>query len=320
MERAGYDTALRPRAAPRYLRGVPGAPEEAVFIVNGRARAGAQDGAAAREALVGAGFAVKAYHLTNTLDQFQEILQDCAGNGEPLVVVGGGDGTQRAAASLLAGTETALGVFPLGTGNAWAADLGVPGEPSAAAAALAAGRVGRIDLGTANGHAFVNVATVGLTALIVKNLSRGVKGRFGRLAYLPAVIRSLSEVKPFDLHVAAGPTGYDGQALLFVAAAGRTHAGPFKVTMDASNADGLLSLYALDKTGSAGLAKFGIGLLTGLHTLLGEVWSCEATCARVTTRPSKRVITDGEPLGRTPLQLEVRPGALKVLLPRKSTP
>ena len=129
------------------------------------------------------------------------------------------------------------------------------------------------------------------------------------------MIKSLGELRPFQLAVKTEGDDYSGMALQLVVAAGRTHAGPFRVTRTSSNNDGRLSLYALDDTDRKGLAKFGLGLLTGLHTLLGEVWSCEAATASVTTVPPKRVIVDGEPSGTTPVELSIRPGVLKVLAP-----
>src|SRR5438034_8696549 len=48
--------------------------------------------------------------------------------GDKLLVVGGGDGTISAAASVLAGTDTMLGILPLGTLNHFARDLGLPTE------------------------------------------------------------------------------------------------------------------------------------------------------------------------------------------------
>src|SRR6187402_314519 len=53
------------------------------------------------------------------------------------VIVGGGDGTVRSAASALAGTGVTLGVLPLGTLNHFAKDLGVPAGIEEAIVALA---------------------------------------------------------------------------------------------------------------------------------------------------------------------------------------
>ena len=60
-----------------------------------------------------------------------------AERGDPLLIVGGGDGTISAAASALAGTKTRLGILPLGTGNILARELGIPIDLEAAVALLA---------------------------------------------------------------------------------------------------------------------------------------------------------------------------------------
>ena len=57
-----------------------------------------------------------------------------AERGDPLLIVGGGDGTISAAAVALAGTETELGILPLGTLNHFARDLGIPADLDEAAA------------------------------------------------------------------------------------------------------------------------------------------------------------------------------------------
>ena len=58
-----------------------------------------------------------------------------AERGDPLLIVGGGDGTISAAASALVGTETQLGILPLGTLNHFARDLGIPDRPRRSGAA-----------------------------------------------------------------------------------------------------------------------------------------------------------------------------------------
>lgn len=294
---------------------MPSDHRELVFLVNGQSRSGALQGETAKQALEQAGFFVKSFLLTDSNSDFESKLQSFVRSGEPLVGIGGGDGTQRIAAQILCGTDSAMAVLPLGTGNALASDLGIPSNLEEAAKALFSAEVTAIDLGLANGFGFVNVATCGLTGLIEKNIPKGLKGKFGRLVYLPAVVLSLKQLRPFELRVVTDGDDYVGMALQFVAAAGRTHAGHLKVTRHSSNTDGRLSLYALDSTDGRGLAKFGVGLLTGLHPFLNEVWTSEVVSAEVHTSPRKGLILDGERMGKTPIQLRVRPQSLKVLIP-----
>jgi diacylglycerol kinase family enzyme len=81
---------------------------------------------------------------------------------DPLLIVGGGDGTISAAASALAGTDTLLGVLPLGTLNHFARDLKLPTDLDEAAKLIAAGKDRRVDIGEMNGRVFINNSAIGL--------------------------------------------------------------------------------------------------------------------------------------------------------------
>ena len=117
-----------------------------------------------------------------------------AERGDPLAIVGGGDGTVGAAAAALAGTETALGILPLGTLNHFARDLGIPVRLEEAAAVLAAGRERRVDVAEMNGRVFINNSVIGMYPLMVldRDLQRQRLGRSKGLAMLVASLRTLA--------------------------------------------------------------------------------------------------------------------------------
>jgi len=117
-----------------------------------------------------------------------------AERGDPLVIVGGGDGTISAAAAALAGTETRLGILPLGTLNHFARDLGLPLDVDEAAAVIASGTERQVDVGEMNGRIFINNSAIGLYPLMVvdRDLQRKRFGRSKRLAMLVASLRTLA--------------------------------------------------------------------------------------------------------------------------------
>ena len=116
-----------------------------------------------------------------------------AERGEPLIIVGGGDGTIGAAASALAGTDTILGVLPLGTLNHFARDLGIPTNLHEAAKLIAGRSERRLDVAEMNGRIFINNSAIGLYPLMVldRDLQRQRLGRSKRLAMLVASLRTL---------------------------------------------------------------------------------------------------------------------------------
>jgi diacylglycerol kinase family enzyme len=78
------------------------------------------------------------------------------------LVVGGGDGSIRTVAHVLAGTGVPLGILPLGTLNHFARDLGIPTDLKETVALIAAGKTRSIDVGEVNGETFINNSSIGL--------------------------------------------------------------------------------------------------------------------------------------------------------------
>ena len=143
-----------------------------------------------------------------------------AERGDELLVVGGGDGTISAAASALVGTDTRLGILPLGTLNHFARDLGIPTDLDEAAQLIARGHVRRVDVGEMNGRIFINNSAIGLYPLMVvdRDLQRRRLGRSKRVAMLVASLRTLIRFNHHRLTLTVNEdrTGRVDTPLLFV--------------------------------------------------------------------------------------------------------
>lgn len=104
------------------------------------------------------------------------LAQGSAATGTDVVVVLGGDGTVNEAANGLVGTDTALAVLPGGSTNVFARTLGLPNDPIEATAvllaALEAGDVRPVGLGTANGRYFCFHVGIGYDAALVEQVER----------------------------------------------------------------------------------------------------------------------------------------------------
>ena len=116
-----------------------------------------------------------------------------AERGDALLIVGGGDGTIGSAAAALVGTETKLGILPLGTLNHFARDLGLPTDLDEAAKVIASGKERRVDVAEMNDRIFINNSAIGLYPLMVvdRDLQQRRLGRSKRLAMLVASLRTL---------------------------------------------------------------------------------------------------------------------------------
>jgi len=114
--------------------------------------------------------------------------------GAKLVIAGGGDGTISCVTGVLAGTEAALGVLPLGTLNHFARDLCISTDLKRAATLIAAGKSRMVDVAEVNGRTFINNSAIGLYPLMVldREAQQAKLGRSKRFAIVIAAARTLA--------------------------------------------------------------------------------------------------------------------------------
>ncbi|WP_400999967.1 diacylglycerol/lipid kinase family protein [Agromyces sp. GXQ0307] len=129
--------------------------------------------------------------------------------GVDLVIAAGGDGTVRAVAEGLEGDRTPVGLIPLGTGNLFARNLGIPVNDLRAAATLAfegvdrpvdvlRARVRRVD-DTVETEVSLVMSGIGFDAAMIAATDPDLKKRVGWLAYVDAGIRAIPNSAPFRI-------------------------------------------------------------------------------------------------------------------------
>jgi len=130
--------------------------------------------------------------------------------GADLIVVVGGDGAVRQAASVLAGGSRLLWHSPSGTENLVARSLGMRPGPDALLNAIDARRYARLDLGWARAdvaaqceHAFVLMASCGFDAEVVSELHGIRHGAISHLSYLAPILRVVRSFAPSRLRIDA---------------------------------------------------------------------------------------------------------------------
>jgi diacylglycerol kinase family enzyme len=95
--------------------------------------------------------------------------------GVDLVIVHGGEGTVNEAIQGLVGTPTPLAVWPSGTSNVLARELGLPGSLDLIARMIATGAIRRVSVGRAGERYFLLMAGVGLDADMLRSVHPGLK-------------------------------------------------------------------------------------------------------------------------------------------------
>ena len=220
--------------------------------------------------------------------------------GARMVVAAGGDGTVRACAQALAGTQVPLAIVPLGTANLAARALGIPSgiggslatafggherriDLAVAGAAAGAAVAGTTDAGTtdagttgdgagttgagttggAGGLTFAAMAGIGLDAEVVAATPRLLKRRAGWLAYAAAGIVHLpGRGQRFTVRLDDDEPLARQARCVVVGNAGLLPGG-FSLLPRARLDDGLLDVGILAPSGPAGWLRVAHRVLTG---------------------------------------------------------
>jgi len=236
----------------------------------------------------------------------------------PVVIVGGGDGTLGAAASVLIETGGALGILPLGTHNHFARQLGIPMDLPGAVRVVAEGAHRRVDVGMVNGHLFLNNASIGFYPSLVRSREQEQyrRGLPKWMANMPAAWAALRRLRHHRLRVEIdGTEQWVRTPLLFV--------GNNLYSLDGGRIGkrealdrGELSLFSVEGRTRLGALWFGLRLLVG-HANLEADFGVATTCRALTVHahsPHIHVALDGEVhCLESPLRFEIGRQALGVI-------
>ena len=289
------------------------------LIVNGKAgRMAASESRDELEASIKAIYPEANTTFTTEGMDVNKLVREAIQRGSTLIIAGGGDGTVNAVASAVAGTDTILGVLPLGTLNHFSKDLGIPMELKAAIGNLGSGRAIAVDVGEVNGHIFVNNSGLGLYPTIVRlREERQARGESKWIAAGVAAARALRHYQRLTLQVtASGKKLLRKTSIVFLGNNEYTMEGLNMGTRTQLDA-GLLCLYITGETSSLKLIGLTLSALMGKlqknrdydKILADEVW--------IRSRQSiLNVSIDGEVIRlASPLHYRIRPKALWVLVP-----
>ena len=132
-------------------------------------------------------------------DDLNAVLENIKSAKFDAIVACGGDGTVGDVARGIYGTDTNLGVLPVGTGNDFARNLGIPLDVKEACLAIMGGTIRYVDVGEINGSIFINNAGIGFDSHVMKTMNSGIRFLRGQPAFMLAILKSIFVYKPFHL-------------------------------------------------------------------------------------------------------------------------
>lgn len=246
------------------------------------------------------------------------LAKEAVEQGMDLVIVAAGDGTIEDVAAQLAGTNTTLGIIPIGTMNNIARSLGVPLDLDDACALLSMGVTRHIDVGRVitgdkpHGVAFLETAGVGLSALAIP---LGQSGEKGRWATFMKKLGKFFTFKAANVEVSCddGVT-FQARTWLVTVSNAPLFAKNMLVVPDAKMDDGLLDIALYDGMGLLDLERYFVGVADGKRVDEPRITFHRARRVRISADIPLEANADLDVLaGQQTWEIDIAPGALSVV-------
>lgn len=251
----------------------------------------------------------------------QEFARRAARMECELIVAGGGDGTLNEVVNgIVIGVEShswpgSMAIMPLGTANDFARACGIPTDPEGAMQLAVSTPPTLIDVGIANGRAFLNMATGGFGTELTAETSEELKQILGQAAYLVTALTHFDGIRPAR-GVFWGPEFlWEGEFLLLAVGNSRAAGGGYQLCPLAYLNDGLLDVRLLPDLPAEEVPN-ALGLLFGdgldaVTTVIGAA----VTKLYVESEEPIQINLDGEPITSNRFRFELLPRRLPIILP-----
>ena len=256
-------------------------------------------------------------------EELERTAREAIARGNRLLVALGGDGTFQCLVNAALGSDAVLGLIPSGGGNDFAASLGLPDDPVAAAHVMVHGRPRAVDVlraRTSDGRTrcYVGGGGLGLDA----ETGRLAAGRFrqlpGAARYVVSALWALASFQPLEVEAELdGDNSRRVRSRVLLAAVTNTpsYGAGVKIAPDARVDDGLLNLVLVGALTVPQVLDLIPRILRTGDLRLAEIQ--RFTARRVCLRAGRTASFhgDGEILGAAPVEVEVAPGAIRVIAP-----
>ena len=252
--------------------------------------------------------------VTSRAGETEALARRAVEEGFARIVAAGGDGTVNQVANGLAGSKAALGLLPLGTVNVFAMELGLPlHNLDLCWDVIEGSNVRLVDLPSANGKYFVQLAGVGLDAQVVKETSLAFKRSFGPLSYLISAAQ-IAARQPPKLFIKSENAPVDEGSFVLIGN-GRFYGGPFPFFKHAVIDDGWFDVVVFKRLGYLEIIKYLQDVVFSSDIRVPEIEYFQTRRLRLTSEQDVPVELDGELAGNCPVDFQIQKKALHVLAP-----
>jgi diacylglycerol kinase (ATP) len=293
------------------------------YIVNPKAGASSSKLTSRRfqQYLVEKGFDVRV-SLTTCLKHACDLATDAAVDYDcAMVVVVGGDGTVREVSHGLEGSNKILLLVPCGTENLLANELGFDEKLKTLIETFEAGYIRPLDLGSANGKCFTSIAGFGFDGQVVERVNEQRRGHINYLDYFEPIWRTFWNYKFDAMRVEVDDEEiFNGPGLVFVGNISRYAVG-LQILHYADFGDGLLDICIYKCASRWHLLKHSLATVLKQHVYSSDVIYRQGESISISSQSALvKTEIDGDPGPALPVQINVIPQAVNVMVPVGAKP
>lgn len=246
-----------------------------------------------------------------------EIAKSELENFETFVAVGG-DGTINEVASALVGTDKRLAIFPAGSGNGFARELGFRKNIAVLFDAIEKGNTIKTDVIQLNGHSCINMAGIGFDSAVAHRFAKGQ--RRGFWSYVKSTLETFRKFRPIKASVQIDGQTIKGRFFMISIANTRQFGSNALISPQSTPTDRKYEMVLVSPIPIWKIPDFVIRLFNG--SLKPSKYVQFVTCKNETilTTSKKKFHIDGEPLKlKSPVKIQINAGKLNVIDTGKST-
>lgn len=245
-------------------------------------------------------------------DDFESVKQQILKGNYTIVVACGGDGTVNQVASVVAKTEMALGIFPLGSGNGLARSNRIPMDLKDALRVIEKGTIKQIDGAMVNQYPFFCTAGIGFDAHIANEFAISTKRGF--VTYFKTTVKEFFGYTPNDYKITIDGKSMETKAFLITVANAGQWGNDVYIAPEAELNDGILNISILKPFSLVALPMIGVKLFSKkIHTSV-QLQSEKGKQIDIEFNGELPVHFDGEPLTvKNKISINIMPLALQVV-------
>ncbi len=232
------------------------------------------------------------------------------------ITVFGGDGTVREVVKGMGDDPIPVGIIPFGTVNVLSLDLGIPFNPTMAAACIAEGYQRKIDIGFLNDEPFLLMVSSGIDALAVHNVDRLAKKYLGQIAYVMSALWSASTYRARKIRLSLPDQGIRDRGYHAIVSNSRFYGGRYKLDEQASIDDGLLNVILFKTSSIMDTFRLLVGIMIKRRQETKDIAYYKGKCIDITARSRVKMQMDGDKAPPVPARIRVKKQFLPVIVPR----